>query len=140
MNPKALDYVPGQDWIAVVGKNGTREFATAFVAQPVLHASVLNAPCIGVEPIAAFFAVTSGMYDRLAFTHETKDGSKICLEWEGKVFGEDVAGTTILTRNDAGLIESVQLYHRPLHIVVRFSAELGRRLQGKLDAALFDIP
>ena len=140
MNPKALDYVPGQDWIAVVGKNGTSEFATAFVAQPVLHASVLNAPCIGVEPIAAFFAVTSGMYDRLAFTHETKDGSKICLEWEGKVFGEDVAGTTILTRNDAGLIESVQLYHRPLHILVRFSAELGRRLQGKLDAALFDIP
>jgi len=140
MNPKALDYVPGQDWIAVVGKNGTREFATAFVAQPVLHASVLNAPCIGVEPIAAFFAVTSGMYDRLAFTHETKDSSKICLEWEGKVFGEDVAGTTILTRNDAGLIESVQLYHRPLHILVRFSAELGRRLQGKLDAALFDIP
>jgi hypothetical protein len=140
MNPRALDYVPGQDWIAVVGKNGTSEFATAFVAQPVLHASVLNAPCIGVEPIAAFFAVTSGMYDRLAFTHETKDSSKICLEWEGKVFGEDVAGTTILTRNDAGLIESVQLYHRPLHIVVRFSAELGRRLQGKLDAALFDIP
>jgi hypothetical protein len=140
MNPKALDYVPGQDWIAVVGKNGTSEFATAFVAQPVLHASVLNAPCIGVEPIAAFFAVTSGMYDRLAFTHETKDSSKICLEWEGKVFGEDVAGTTILTRNDAGLIESVQLYHRPLNIVVRFSAELGRRLQGKLDAALFDIP
>jgi hypothetical protein len=140
MNPKALDYVPGQDWIAVVGKNGTSEFATAFVAQPVLHASVLNAPCIGVEPIAAFFAVTSGMYDRLAFIHETKDSSKICLEWEGKVFGEDVAGTTILTRNDAGLIESVQLYHRPLHIVVRFSAELGRRLQGKLDAALFDIP
>jgi hypothetical protein len=140
MNPKALDYVPGQDWIAVVGKNGTREFATAFVAQPVLHASVLNAPCIGVEPIAAFFAVTSGMYDRLAFIHETKDSSKICLEWEGRVFGEDVAGTTILTRNDAGLIESVQLYHRPLHIVVRFSSELGRRLQGKLDAALFDIP
>jgi hypothetical protein len=140
MNPKALDYAPGQDWIAVVGKNGTSEFATAFVAQPVLHTSVLNAPCIGVEPIAAFFAVTSGMYDRLAFTHETKDSSKVCLEWEGKVFGEDVAGTTILTRNDAGLIESVQLYHRPLHIVVRLSAELGRRLQGKLDAALFNIP
>jgi hypothetical protein len=140
MNPKALDYVPGQDWIAVVGKNGTSEFATAFIAQPVLHASVLNAPCIGVGRIAFFFAATSGMYDTIAFTHETKDSSKICLEWEGKVFGEDVAGTTILTRDDAGLIESVQLYHRPLNIVVRFSAELGRRLQGKLDAALFDIP
>jgi hypothetical protein len=106
MNTKALDYVLGQDWIAVVGKNGTSEFATAFVTQPVLHSSVLNAPCIGVEPIAAFFAVTSGMYDRLAFIHETKDSSKICLEWEGKVFGEDVEGTTILTRNDTGPIDT----------------------------------
>ena len=140
MISKVLDRAPGQDWIAVVRKNGTNEFATAFVPQPLLCASVLNAPCIGVEPIAAFFAATSGMYDTIAFTHETKDGSKTCLEWEGKVFGQDVGGTTILTRDDAELIESVQLYHRPLHILVRFSAELGRRLQGKLNAALFDTP
>ena len=140
MSSKALDRAPGQDWIAVIRKNGTKEFAMAFVAQPMLHASVLNAPCIGVERVAAFFAGTSAMYDTISFTHETTDSSKTCLEWEGKVFGEDVAGTTILTRNDGGLIESVQLYHWPLHIVVRFSAELRRRLQGKLDAALFDIP
>lgn len=68
---------------------------------------MLNAPCIGVEPIAAFFAVTSGMYDRLAFTHETKDDSKTCLKWARKIFGEDVAGTTILIRDQAGLIETV---------------------------------
>ena len=140
MSSKALDRAPGQDWIAVVRKNGTNEFATAFVAQPLLYASVLNVPCIGVGRIAAFLAATSGMYDTIAFTHETKGGSKTCLEWEGKVFGEDVGGTTILTRDDAQLIESVQLYHRPLHILIRFSAELGRRLQGKLDVALFDIP
>jgi hypothetical protein len=140
MSSKALVSAPGRDWIAVVRENGTNEFATAFVAQPLLYASVLNAPCIGVDRIAAFFAATSGMYDTIAFTHETKDGSKTCLEWAGKVFGEDVGGTTILTRDDAELIESVQLYHRPLHILVRFSAELRRRLQGKLDAALFDIP
>jgi len=96
MSSKALDRAPGQDWIAVVRKNGTNEFATAFVAQPSLYASVLNVPCIGVGRIAAFFAATSGMYDTFAFTHETKGGSKTCLEWEGKVFGEDVGGTTIL--------------------------------------------
>jgi hypothetical protein len=140
MSSKALDHAPGQDWIAIVRKSGTSEFATAFVAHSVLYASVLNAPCIGVERIGAFFAATGGMYDIIAFTHETKDGSKTFLEWEGKVFGEDVAGTTILTRDEAGLIESVQLYHRPLHIVVRFSAELRRRLQGRLDSALFDVP
>jgi alcohol dehydrogenase, propanol-preferring len=124
----------------VLTKNGTKEFATAFVAQPMLYASVLNAPCIGVESLAAFFAATSAMYDSIAFTHETKNGSKTCLEWEGKVFGKDVAGTTILTHDEAGLIASVQLYHRPLQIVVRFSDELRRRLQGKLVSALFDIP
>jgi hypothetical protein len=140
MSSKALDHAPGQDWIAIVRKSGTSEFATAFVAHSVLYASVLNAPCIGVERIGAFFAATGGMYDTIAFTHETKDGSKTFLEWEGKVFGEDVPGTTILTRDEAGLIESVQLYHRPLHIVVRFSAELRRRLQGRLDSALFDVP
>jgi hypothetical protein len=107
MSSKALVSAPGRDWIAVVRENGTNEFATAFVAQPLLYASVLNAPCIGVGRIAAFFAATSGMYDTIAFTHETKDGSKTCLEWEGKVFGEDVGGTTILTRDDAELIESV---------------------------------
>ena len=122
MSSKPSDRAPGQEWIAVLRKHGTNEFATAFVAQPTLYASVLNAPCIGVEPVAAFFTATSAMYDSIAFTHETRDGSKTCLEWEGRVFGKDVAGTTILTRNDAGLIESVQLYHRPLHIVVRFSA------------------
>jgi hypothetical protein len=108
MSAKALDRAPGQDWIVIVRKNGTHEFVTAFVAQPLLYASVLNAPCIGVERIAAFFAATSGMYDTIAFTHETKDDSKTFLEWEGKVFGEDVAGTTILTRDQAGLIASVQ--------------------------------
>jgi hypothetical protein len=66
MSSKALDRTPGQDWIAVVRKNGTNEFATAFVAQPLLYASVLNAPCIGVGRIAAFFAATSGMYDTIA--------------------------------------------------------------------------
>jgi hypothetical protein len=140
MSSKALDHAPGQDWIAIVRKSGTSEFATAFVAHSVLYASVLNAPCIGVERIGAFFAATGGMYDIIAFTRETKDGSKTLLEWEGKVFGEDVAGTTILTRDEAGLIESIQLYHRPLHIVVRFSAELRRRLQGRLDSALFNVP
>jgi hypothetical protein len=51
MSAKALDSAPGQDWIVIVRKNDTHEFATAFVAQPMLYASVLNAPCIGVERI-----------------------------------------------------------------------------------------
>jgi hypothetical protein len=138
MSAESLARKPGNDWIAIVRKNGTKEFAAAFAPNPVLDTSVMNGPCVGVDAIAAFFAATAGgMYDSLAFTNETIDGPKTYLEWEGKAFGKDVGGTTILTRNDAGLIQSIRLYHRPLQIIVQFSAELGKRLKGKVDPRLF---
>src|SRR5882762_10808152 len=104
--------LPGAEWREIVKKNGTKEFAAAFEPNAVLETSVLNGPCAGVDAIAAFFAATAGgMYDTLAFTHETVDGPKTYLEWEGKAFGKSVGGTTILTRNEAGLIQSIQIYH-----------------------------
>jgi hypothetical protein len=128
---------PGDKWRAIVRKNGSKEFGAAFVAEPVLYASVLNGPCVWLDAIAAFFAATTaGMYESLAFTNETVDGLKTYLEWEGKAFGKDVGGSTVLTRNEADLIQSVRLYHRPLQVVVLFSAELAKRLQGKVDPSL----
>jgi hypothetical protein len=138
MSVENLPRKPGEDWIAIVRKNGTKEFAAAFASNPVLDTSVMNGPCIGVDAIASFFAATAdGMYDSLAFTNETIDGPKTYLEWQGKAFGKDVGGTTILTRDRAGLIQSIRLYQRPLQIVVQFSAELGKRLKGKVDPNQF---
>ena len=131
-------HVPGHDWISIVRQNGTAEFGKAFAPHPTLDASVLNGPCVGVEAIAAFFAATSGgMYETIAFTHETTNGRKTYLEWQGKAFGKQVGGATILTRNTEGLIEHIQLYHSPLQVIVEFSRELAKRLQGKVDQALF---
>jgi hypothetical protein len=129
---------PGEDWIAIVRKSGTPEFAAAFDSNPVLHASVLSEPCTGVELVATVLAAsTGGMYDALVFTHETVDGPKTYLEWEGKALGKSVGGTTIVTRNAAGLIQSIQIYHRPLPMVLQFSAELKNRLKGKVSPSLF---
>ena len=129
---------PGEDWVAIVRKSGTPEFAAAFVANPVLHTSVLSRPCAGVEAVATVLAASTGsMYDTLVFTHETVEGPKTYLEWEGKAFGKSVGGATILTRNTAGLIESVQIYHRPLPMVLQFSAALENRLKGKVSPSLF---
>jgi hypothetical protein len=123
---------PGQDWISIVRKNGSAEFGQAFAAHPTLDASVLGGPCVGVEAIAAFFAATSGgMYETIEFTHETTTGRKAYLEWQGKAFGKHVSGITILTRNDEGLIEHIQLYHSPLQVVVEFSRELAKRLEAE---------
>jgi hypothetical protein len=131
---------PGAEWMAIIGKNGTKEIAAAFASNAVLETSVMNGPCVGAEAIASVFAaVGGGMYDSLAFTSETVEGRKTYLEWEGKAFGKDVGGTTILTRDEAGLIQSVRLYHRPLQIVLQFSQELAKRLQGKVDPSLFRV-
>jgi hypothetical protein len=128
---------PGAEWRAILGKNGTKEFATAFAPDAVLDASVLNGPCVGADAIGSFFAATAGgMYDSLAFTDETVVGRKTYLEWEGEAFGKDVAGTTILTRDEAGLIQSIRLYHRPLPILLQFAKELAKRLQGEVDPSL----
>ena len=124
--------------MAIVQKNGTKEFAAAFTSNPVLYTSVMNGPCQGVDAIASFFAATAGgMYELLAFMNETVEGRKTYLEWEGKAFGKDIGGTTILTRDEAGLIQSIHLYHRPLEALLQFSKELERRLAGKLDPRLF---
>jgi hypothetical protein len=72
------------------------------------------------------------MYDAINFTHETSAGSRTCLEWEGKFQGRDIAGATILASDASGAIERVQLYHRPYDQVISFSAELSRRLRGKI--------
>ena len=129
----------GSAWRALVRKNGTAEFAAAFSRTVSLETSVMNERCIGVELIGAFFAATTKMYDRLDFTHETVEGRKTFFEWEGTAFGSSIAGTTIVTRNEAGLVEGVRLYHRPFRQVVRFSAELAKRLAGKVDPRLFEI-
>ena len=129
---------PGEDWMAIVRKNGTSEFSAAFAANPVLQTSVMSGPCVGVEAVATVLAATAGgMYDTLGYTHETVDGPKTYLEWEGKAFGKSVGGSTILTRNEAGLIQSIQIYHRPLPMVLQFSAELENRLKGKVSPSLF---
>jgi hypothetical protein len=129
---------PGVEWEAIVQRNGAKESVAAFASNAVLETSTLNGPCIGAEAIATVFAaVAGGMYDSLTFTSETVDGPKTYLEWEGKAFGKDVGGATILTRNEAGLIENVRLYHRPLQMVLQFSEELAKRLEGKIDPSLF---
>ncbi len=129
---------PGKTWMEIVRKHGTAEFDSAFAAAVVVEASVLNGAGHGIDFVRAFFRGTSGMYERIGFTYEMGDAVKTYLEWEGEAFGMPVSGSTTLTRNAAGLIESIRLHHRPLSMVVRFSAELGRRLHGQVDPALFD--
>jgi hypothetical protein len=122
------DQAPGQAWLEIVKRPTLEAFATAFAKNVVLDSSVAAIPFVGAAAVWRFFEVTRTMYERIAFTHETRAGLRTCLEWEGTFEGRDVAGATVLTRNAAGMIESIRLYHRPYDLVLAFSTELARRL------------
>jgi hypothetical protein len=50
------------------------------------------------------------------------------------------AGLTVLTKDAAGLIESIRVYYRPYDVVVAFSADLAARLAGNMTVNPFFGP
>ena len=128
---------PGYRWLEIIKRADEEAFAAAFTKHVVLDASVASAPIVGAVAIRAFFEATRAMYDQIAFVHETRSGARTHLEWEGRFAGQEIAGATILVHNADGAIASVRLYHRPYQQVIAFSAELARRLAGKVDAQTF---
>jgi hypothetical protein len=118
----------GGAWTEIVRRPTLEEFSRAFASDVVLEASVLSSPIVGPAGLWAFFQGTRAMYERLGFTHEIGTKARMCLEWEGVFGGKPVAGVTIITRDDAGAITSVQLYHRPFDQVVAFAQTIPRYL------------
>jgi hypothetical protein len=119
---------PGAEWIEVVRRPTLAEFSRAFASDVVLEASVASYPIVGAAGLWAFFQATSGMYERLGFTHEIGTRERLYLEWEGVFSGKPVAGVTIILRDDRGMITSVRLHHRPFDQVVAFAETISQHL------------
>ena len=134
-NDRALP--PGHTWLEIIQRPSQEAFASAFTKDVVLDTSVASGPIVGATAIRAFFDATRAMYEQIAFVHETRSATRTHLEWQGRFAGRDIAGTTILAHNAAGTIESIRLYHRPYEQVIAFSADLARRLAGKVEPQTF---
>lgn len=132
--PAENDLAPGHLWSEIIRRPTLETFASAFTTDVVLDASVLPRSIRGAPDVRAFFDATRGMYDSMAFSREENIASRTYLEWAGVFGGRVVAGATILAKDANGLIENVRLYHSPLYLVNEFSAELLRRLAGKMTA------
>jgi hypothetical protein len=133
--------LPGDAWRAILSRVSPELFAAAFVKEPVLVASVANAAVHGAAAIHDFFQVTAALYEHIAFVTEFNVAHRTFLAWSGKALGgHTVEGCTVIARDADGLIERVELYHRPLSIVVGFAQELERRLGERLGARLFAAP
>jgi hypothetical protein len=126
--------VEAQGWTRTFEQKSTVAFAGAFAPGMVLEASVLARPVVGAEQVKTVMAVISSIYEALVFTHQATHGLRSYLEWEAQAFGgEKLSGITILTRNEDGKVVRAAIHHRPLGPALNFSAELGRRLHGRVD-------
>jgi len=138
MTMQQTPQVPGATWRAIIKRESLEAFASAFAEDPVLVASVANAAVHGVPAIRAFFTASADIYETFAFTSEASLGDNTFLEWKGSALGgKAIEGITILAHDAAGLIERIELYHRPLAIVLAFASELEHRLGETLGINLF---
>ena len=130
--------VPGAAWRAIINRESPEAFASAFAEDPVLVASVANAAVYGAASIRTFFKTSAAIYETIAFTTETSLGNRTLLEWKGSALvGKAIEGITIIAHDARGLIERIELYHRPLAIVLAFASELEHKLGEALGAKLF---
>lgn len=127
-----------EQWTTAFAEKSADAFGEAFAEEVVLEASTLVRPIVGREQVKQVMATASGIYESLAFTHESSRGLRTYLEWEATAFGGmQIQGVTILTKDEDGRIVRAAIHHRPLGAALRFSAELGDRLRGQIDPAHF---
>ena len=137
MAAAAAANAPG-GWTRAFEQKTASAFADAFAPDIVLEATTLAQPVVGAENVKTVMSEASRIYEALAFTQQASDGPRTYLEWEAQAFGgEKLSGITILTKDDAGRIVRAAIHPRPLGGALKFSAELGRRLQGRIDASHF---
>jgi hypothetical protein len=115
-------------------------FAAIVRADVVLEGSIFARPIHGRQAVWTTLQTAAGIYDTLAFACDAQRDGRAYLDWAGAALGQAIAGVTVLRLDDSSLVASVAIHHRPLGAVIAFSAELGRRLAGQVDADHFFQP
>ncbi len=131
--------MPGKFWEDIVRNSTPEQFAAAFTPTATLETAVTNMPIEGAAAIRVFMLAAAAVYERLAFSSETRGEGVIYLEWDGVAFGEPVAGITAFHHNAAGEFEAILLQHRRLCTIVRFARELAKKLDGQFPTDLFAL-
>ncbi|SEQ61529.1 alpha/beta fold hydrolase [Mycolicibacterium nivoides] len=125
-------------WRRAFAEQSRAGFAEAFADGVVLDATTLIEPVVGRDAVATVLGVASSIYEALEFTAETTDGSTSYVQWRATAFGGmAIRGITILDRDAEGRIVSAAIHHRPLGVVLRFSAEIRDRLAGVIPSTHF---
>jgi hypothetical protein len=95
----------------------------------ILEGSVFANPIARREAVRNAMRQSSSIYDRLEFTHQTQSTDRTYFEWEGTALGLPLWGVTAIAVGVDGRVRRVVLSHRPLDLVLKFSAALAYRLE-----------
>jgi hypothetical protein len=128
--------LPGR-WSASFDDPSGAAFAGATSPGVLLEGSVFARTVIGRDDVWTTLRAASGIYQGLTFGAVGTAAGRAYLEWSAQALGLEVAGVTLLIANGDGVVTRVAIHHRPLGAVLAFSAELGRRLAGRIDPATF---
>lgn len=114
---------PGTAWLEIVRRSTPKAFALAFTENPMLEATCVQTPVLGISRIFDFFQATRTMYERIEFVHQSQSADRIYLEWQGLYQAKAISGATILSLNRS-VIEHIRLYHYPYEQLIAFAVEL----------------
>ncbi|GAA4701521.1 hypothetical protein GCM10023215_45570 [Pseudonocardia yuanmonensis] len=132
------DGVEAQGWTTAFEKKTASAFGEAFAPGVRLRATTLYRPVEGAEAVQQVMAAASSIYESLTFTQQATEGRREYLEWEATAFGgTSISGVTVLAKDDEGRIAEIAIHHRPLQAALTFSAALGEKLAGVVDAEHF---
>lgn len=128
----------GTQWTDAFEQKSEQAFAETFAEDVVLEAAALIKPIVGRDKVKISMGTAAKLYTRLVFTSQETAGSRTYYQWEAAIPG-DIAlkGVTVLTKNDAGLIATIGIYHSPLNAALAFSEEMGRLTKDTLGPGYF---
>jgi hypothetical protein len=126
------------DWTRAFAERRASAFAAAFADDVVLEAAILNKPIFGRENVQHVMEAASKIYEHLVFTAKAADGHRQYVEWTAVAFhGVELAGVTVITRNEDGSISRLAIHHRPLQGALLFSQRLAERLRDVINPSHF---
>jgi hypothetical protein len=124
-------------WRRALGDKSGATFAEVVAPHVRLEGSIYATPIDGRDKVWTCMRTAAGFTDILSFTHESTAQDRSYLEWEQEGLALRIAGVTVLTFDESGLIVNVALHHRPFGAVLAYSEEMGRRLGNSVGPAVF---
>jgi hypothetical protein len=124
-------------WRRALGDKSGATFAEVVAPHVRLEGSIYATPIDGRDKVWTCMRTAAGFTDTLSFTRESTSQDRSYLEWEQEGLAQRIAGVTVLTFDESGLIVNVALHHRPLGAVLAYSAEMGRQLGNSVGPDVF---